>query len=151
MKLEHDEERQVYRPVIGLLSHGLKKEYRITRDFVIGADYKQIGELSDSFTDLMDETAHIQRGEKAVPVKMFGDVVDWLMNEAGKGIYIQRYKGLGEMNPDTLWSTTLDPEQRTLLRVGIDDQEKRAVRWHDGSRAWCSNKISFLYLSSISQ
>ena len=70
---------------------------------------------------MLTEESYIQCGDKTKQATKFGDIVSWLLAEAKKGIQIQRYKGLGEMNPEQLWETTMDPESRRMLQVKIDD------------------------------
>jgi len=80
--------------------------------------------LADKLNDLLGEGARVKRGDREAPVKTFAAAVEWLMGEARRGQAIQRYKGLGEMNPEQLWDTTVNPETRRLLQVRIEDAIK---------------------------
>ena len=101
--------------------HGLDHGKIYDKDFFLSPDYKLIAKLSAQLGGLLGEGAMIQRGEKNLPVKQFGEVITWLFDEARKGLGIQRYKGLGEMNPDQLWDTTMNPETRRMLQVRVED------------------------------
>jgi DNA gyrase subunit B len=116
-----DNERQIYFPVVNLLSHGVEREMEYHHEFFGSAEYRSIRALGEKVTDLIEEDGYVQRGEKQLAVANFADALGWLMQEAVKGYSIQRYKGLGEMNPDQLWETTMDPETRRMLKVTIED------------------------------
>jgi len=101
--------------------HGYVTNRELSGDFFNGADYQSIARFVEQTADLFGEHSAVRRGEQNQPVSKFSEVYDWLMREARKGLNIQRYKGLGEMNPEQLWETTMDPENRRLLKVRIED------------------------------
>jgi len=101
--------------------HGVVEEKRITSDFFLGPEYRLIGKLADTLCDLIQPAAFVRRGKSEKEVSSFREVYEWLMTESRKGRSIQRFKGLGEMNPEQLWDTTINPETRRLLQVTIED------------------------------
>ena len=103
------------------MHHGNLKVGLIDEDLLLSGDYLQIKRMAETLGDLFGAGAVIARSEKKFAITNFGDAMKWLLNEVERGISKQRYKGLGEMNPEQLWETTMDPNVRRLLRVQIDD------------------------------
>jgi DNA gyrase/topoisomerase IV subunit B len=114
-------EANEYRLEVNKYVHGNLQCCVINAEFLGSGDYRQISKMSTMLQGLLGEGALIKRGEKELPVTTFKQALDWLLEEAKHNLNIQRYKGLGEMNPSQLWETTMDPTVRRLLKVQIDD------------------------------
>ena len=118
---EFDDVHERYRLKIMRLTHGNIVTSYLDSDFLDSGDYEQIRKTAQVFDGLIGQGAHVQRGERKQNVSEFKQALEWLLDEAKKGVNIQRYKGLGEMNPGQLWETTMDPQNRRLLRAQIED------------------------------
>jgi DNA gyrase subunit B len=116
-----DPKTERYQVRIERTRHGNMRVTTIDSEFVHSGDYAQIRQTAEMLRGLVGVGAYVQRGEKKFPVKDFGEAMRWLLAEVQKAMSLQRYKGLGEMNPSQLWETTMDPTVRRLLRVQIDD------------------------------
>ena len=116
-----DEKHERHRILIERSVHGNSRKCVIDEDFLLSGDYQQLLGTAQLLEGLIGPGAFVTRGEKRQAVKDFGEVMVWLLQEIEKNAALQRYKGLGEMNPEQLWETTMDPTKRRLLRVQIED------------------------------
>ena len=101
--------------------HGTERVTIITPEFLDSGDHARIRHVARLLQDLIGPGAILKRGDDRYPVVDFGEALARLIEQVKKGVSIQRYKGLGEMNPDQLWETTMDPASRRLLRAQVED------------------------------
>ena len=119
MKYDDKTERNVL--VVSRTQHGIVRDSQIDADFLQSGDYAQIKRTAQVLQGLLADGAYVKRGDQQQPVREFREAIDWLLGEAKRVVAIQRYKGLGEMNPEQLWETTMNPATRRLLKAQIED------------------------------
>lgn len=122
--VRREPEQGYFYPVVRLLAHGVETDTEIRRDFFTSGEYRSLRSLGDELNNLIEPEGYFRRGDKNLVTQNFAEGLTWLMAEARKGYSIQRYKGLGEMNPEQLWETTMDPETRRMLQVTVEDAIK---------------------------
>lgn len=118
---ESNQQAGDYLPTIKVIEHGVESSFTLTQDFFNSADYAALCALEAELQGLLEDGAYLAKGERQHTINNFGQAVEWMLQEARRGLVIQRYKGLGEMNPDQLWETTMNPETRRMLQVTLDD------------------------------
>lgn len=121
LELVEDAESHWWLVKINITSHGILNTIMINKEFFQSSDYKKLADFGNKVRQMIKPGSFIQRDEKRQSIENFPQAINWLICEAKKGQAIQRYKGLGEMNPDQLWETTMDHEKRVLLQVRVED------------------------------
>lgn len=119
--LSEDAERHWWLPELSVINHGVTHNTLINKDLFLSTDYRKLTDFGLKLTQLIKPGAMIERDGKKQSIENFPQAIRWLLAEAKKGQTIQRYKGLGEMNPDQLWETTMDPSRRNLMQVKVED------------------------------
>jgi DNA gyrase subunit B len=115
LRVSVDQEHEIIRLI--RTQHGLDSEKELPMSFFQSAEFALLNGLAERIDGLLEPTAYIKRGDRQQNVGHFSEVMAWLTEEGKRGVSIQRYKGLGEMNPEQLWETTMNPETRRLLQV----------------------------------
>ncbi len=121
LSLYENKERHQFLPKITILAHGVDSDVIVNADLFESEDYKTMRKIGEQIGDLIEDGAYVAKGERQYEVADFKEAFEWIIAESKKGYNIQRYKGLGEMNPEQLWETTMDANNRRMLKVTVED------------------------------
>jgi DNA gyrase subunit B len=113
--------KDMKRVIVQKFVYGLSNDDIYSKEFFESPEFRILQTAAHNTSELIEQGAYIKRGDRQLEVTQFSEVMGWLIEEAKRGQTIQRYKGLGEMNPGQLWETTMDPETRLLVQVNIED------------------------------
>ena len=117
----YDAEHHIFCPQVRVTTYSGTAETRLGYQFYVSREYAYLSDLADDLEGLLEEGAFVARGSRTQRVRTFPQAFEWMLSEARRGVDLSRYKGLGEMNPEQLWETTMDPEERRMLLVTVDD------------------------------
>ena len=117
----YDAEHHIFCPEVRVTTYSGTAETRLGYQFYVSREYAYLSDLADDLEGLLEEGAFVARGSRNQRVRTFPQAFEWMLSEARRGVDLSRYKGLGEMNPEQLWETTMDPEERRMLLVTVDD------------------------------
>ena len=119
--VEYDAQHHIFCPRVRVTTYSGTVDTRLGYQFYVSREYAELCELADDLDGLLEEGAYVARGARTEQVSRFSQAFEWMLDETRRGVDLSRYKGLGEMNPEQLWETTMDPEERRMLLVNVDD------------------------------
>ncbi|WMY95009.1 MAG: DNA topoisomerase (ATP-hydrolyzing) subunit B [Arsenophonus sp.] len=114
-------QNKLFEPMLIVRTHGIDTTYHFDLNFIQSIEYHHIKKTGDQIRDLIKDSAYVIKGERRKKIYTFAEALHWLSKESQRGLIVQRYKGLGEMNPEQLWETTMNPKTRSMMRVKIKD------------------------------
>lgn len=120
-KITKDIHQNLFQPTIKIFKNSYYMKYEFKESFFKSEEYSIITNLGKKFVESFTDDVYVQKGENIYKIDNIKNTLEWLIKQSQRGLFIQRYKGLGEMNPEQLWNTTMNPETRNMLQVTIKD------------------------------